>query len=412
LEPYRREIARCVRCGACSTVCPSFLADRRESRSPRGRIALIEAVLDGRLEASQVYRDRLATCTGCLACGTRCSSGVPAAAVIQAAKEDAVLQAGTGLVAGAVAAALQHPRLMRSLAWLAPVALHYHAADVRGTGPGRKAGRGTRTGRPGRERRVVLFPGCAIGYFQKDIERASVAVLEALGCEVVVPEGLHCCGRPFLSLGDRDAARACAEGNAALLRSLDAEAVVTACASCGMTFKQEYAELLGAGGAAFPPVRDIHEFLADKMDRLQLDALPGRYTVHDPCHLGRGQGLAGTLRAVLRSVPGVDLVEMREPDRCCGFGGVMRATHPELSRAMGSPKAKDIRSTGASLVVTGCPSCRMQLSDALRTEGTEAEVVHTVQVIERAMRRQGQRTRGKDQKTAGAGTQASGERSL
>src|SRR5512145_522297 len=102
LEKYRKDIAKCVRCGACSTVCPSFLADRRESRSPRGRMALIEAVLDGRLRVSDVYKDRLATCVSCLACESACASGVPFSRIIQAAKEQAVREAGPGLVAGLV----------------------------------------------------------------------------------------------------------------------------------------------------------------------------------------------------------------------------------------------------------------------------------------------------------------------
>ena len=403
LEEYRSQIARCVKCGSCSTVCPSFLADRRESRSPRGRIALIEAVLDGRLEASQVYRDRLATCTGCLACEARCSNGVPVTAIIHAAKEDAVQGAGPGLIAGAIAAALKQPFIMRSLAWLAPVALHYQGDTMRGTvarGQGyRSAKAGTGGGRRAAGKRIIFFPGCAIRYFQRDIEEASVAVLERLGYEVIVPEGLRCCGRPFLSLGDRNAAQELAEGNAALLRSLSGETIVTACASCGLTFKRDYPALLASAGAGKLPVMDIHEFLADKMDRLALDPLPLRCTVHDPCHLGRGQGLAGAVRTVLDAVPGLDRVEMREPDRCCGFGGVMRATHPSLSTAIGSAKAKDIAATGAPVVVTGCPSCRMQITDALRHRRTDAEVMHTVQVIAAAVRNAECGVRKKERKT-------------
>jgi glycolate oxidase iron-sulfur subunit len=283
------------------------------------------------------------------------------------------------------------------------VALHYRGADVRGKGNSvRRAASGARREDeevPTAKRRAVFFPGCAIGYFQQDMEDASLAVLEALGYDVVRPRDIRCCGRPFLSLGDREAAQACAERNAQLLQALDADVIVTACASCGLTFKQEYRSLLASSGAGMPPVKDMHEILAGGMDRLRLGSLPGRYTVHDPCHLGRGQGLSGTLRAVLRAVPGVDLVEMREPDRCCGFGGMMRATHPDLSRAMGNAKARDIAATGAPLVVTGCPSCRMQISDALRRRGTDAEVVHTVQVIAEAMRNAecGIRNEGKQQ---------------
>jgi glycolate oxidase iron-sulfur subunit len=136
-------------------------------------------------------------------------------------------------------------------------------------------------------------------------------------------------------------------------------------------------------------VLDIHELLAGRLGELELAAGPVRVTVHDACHLGRGQGLAKTVRSVLRAVPGTDLVEMEEPGRCCGFGGVMRATHPALSKAIGAAKAEEIGRTGAQVVATGCPGCRMQISDALRAAGSGAAVVHTVQVIAAALRAAG-----------------------
>ena len=358
-------------------------------------MALVEAVLDGKLRVSEAYRDRLATCTGCLACEAQCPAGVPVTTIIHAAKEQALQEAGPGIVGAAIAASLRHPGLMRSLAWLAPVALHYSGKAVRGQGPGvrgkrvRSAECGVRSdGGTGRttKGRVVFFPGCAVRYFQQDIERASVEVLGALGYEVVIPDGLVCCGRPFVSLGDRDAAGDLARKNTEVLASLDADAVVTACASCGLTFKREYPALLASSGGKPVRVIDIHELLAGQLQGLELAADPVRVTVHDPCHLGRGQGLAGAVRDNLRLVPGADLVEMEEPGRCCGFGGVMRATHPALSKEIGGVKAGDIARTGAQLVVTGCPGCRMQLADSLRRAGSPATVLHTVQVIEAAMR--------------------------
>jgi glycolate oxidase iron-sulfur subunit len=398
LEQYRNDITRCVRCGACSTVCPSFLADRRESRSPRGRMALIEAVLDGKLRISDVYKDRLATCTGCMACESACASGVPFSAIIQAAKEQAVQETGTGIVTGLVSAALKRPLLMRSIAWLAPVALHYGKESVRGTESGqgsgsrgqeekrKRRGQGSATKGQGVRGKVAFFPGCAINYFQPDIGDAVAVVLESLGYEVVVPDGLKCCGRPYLSLGDRAAAEELARKNADALSSLAVDAIVTACASCGLTFKKEYPALLAASGREQVRVLDIHEFLSGKVAGLDLQPVNARVTWHDPCHLSRGQGLTQTARDVLRSIPGIELVEMKEPGQCCGFGGVMRVTHPSLSGTIGEKKAQDIAATQASLVVTGCPGCRMQIADALLHKGAEADVVHTVQLLEIALR--------------------------
>lgn len=434
LEGYRADITRCVRCGACSTVCPSFLADKRESRSPRGRMALIEAVLNGKLRISDVYKDRLATCTGCLACESACASGVPFSRIILAAREQAVRESGPGIVAGIVSAALKNPILMRSFAWLAPVALHYGKGSVKGQGTRvRSAGRhdphpgpnedspspllplpsegedkrsgGIIFGEGKRERglfqrrvrnekksrttkgRVAFFAGCAVEQFQPDIGSSTVRVLEALGYEVVAPAGLVCCGRPFLSLGDRSAAEELARKNHDILSSLDVDTVVTSCASCGLTFKKDYPALLAPSGREPVRVQDIHEFLAGKTGELDLAPVPLKVTWHDPCHLGRGQGLSKTAREVLLAVPGIELVEMKYPDRCCGFGGVMRMSHPSLSSAIGEAKATDIASTRTEVVVTGCPGCRMQIADSLRRAGSQAEVVHTVQVLANAVRR-------------------------
>jgi len=397
LEPYRADISRCVRCGVCRAVCPSFQPDREESLSPRGRIALIHAVLDNRLPLSAIFTDRLATCTSCLACEAACPSNVPVTAIIQAAKEDAVRASGRGLVSRFVAAALTHDRAMLSLAWLAPVVLHYtkgpgskvQGSGAKGNGPGsgvqgpqeKSSGRGARIQRSGTKGRIAFYPGCAIKLFQPDIGIAAVAVLERAGYEVVVLDDAVCCGRPLLSLGDREAARAVAEQNQQLFASLSVDRVVTACASCGLTFKSEYPALLAPSGAQQVPVFDIHEVLAGAMAALPLGRLTQRVTWHDPCHLGRGQDLAKTARSVLQSIPGIELVEAAHPGKCCGFGGVMRIGHHRFSNAIGDARAKDLMGTAAPIVVTGCPACRMQLAESLKRAGSDVVVLHTVQLI-------------------------------
>ncbi len=384
LEAHRVDINRCVRCGVCRAVCPSFQPDREESLSPRGRIALIHAVLDKRLPLSAIFADRLATCTSCLACETACPSNVPVTAIIQAAKEDAVRASGRGLISRFVAAAFTHDRALRSLAWLAPVALRYAGNPSPyplPSGERIKVRGAFQVNGPRAKGRIAFYPGCAIKHFQPDIGTAAVAVLEKIGYEVVVLDDAACCGRPLLSLGDREAAQAVAERNQRLFASLAVDRVVTACASCGLTFKKEYPKLLAPSGAAPVPVLDLHEVLTEAMPAF----LPGtrklRVTWHEPCHLGRGQGLERTARSVLESIPGLELVEAAHPGQCCGFGGVMRIGHHRLSNAIGEARARDLINTTAPIVVTGCPGCRMQLAEALRRAGSDAVVLHTVQVI-------------------------------
>jgi glycolate oxidase iron-sulfur subunit len=349
-------------------------------------MALIKAVLEGRLPLSDVFEDRLDTCASCLACEALCASSVPVTGIIQGARELAVLEAGTGLVKSIVAAALKNDHVMRASAWLAPLALHYGQRVLR---PAPRKGQGTPEGTPGekgKKEKLIFFPGCSITYFQPSLGADSLAVLQGMGYEVLIPEGLSCCGRPLLSLGDRRGAEEAARHNRSLLAGLGTAPVVTACASCALTFKKEYPKLLGGGAPEMPEVLDIHEVLSGRMDRLALGQCPQTITWHDPCHLGRGQGLEKAARQAVRAVPGVTLLEMKDPDRCCGFGGVMRMTHRHVSDRILEDKVRNILKTPAQTVVTGCPSCRTQLADGLRRSGSVMEVLHTVELIARSMR--------------------------
>jgi glycolate oxidase iron-sulfur subunit len=347
-------------------------------------MALIEAVLDGQLSVSGIFKDRLATCTGCLACEASCPSGVPVTAIIQAAKEQAIAESGTGIINRLIAGVVKHPTAFRASLWLAPVALRYSRNAECGLRNAEwKSGVKTTGGR-GTKGRVVFFPGCAVEYFQPEIGRATIGVLNSIGYDVVIPDGLKCCGRPLLSLGDRGAAEELAAHNTALLEAVKADVIVTACASCGLTFKKEYPKLLRSGAKA-PAILDIHEFLASRISGLKLGPVKKTVTWHNPCHLGRGQGLSGTARDILRAVPGLVLEEMRNADRCCGFGGVMRITHHQLSDGIAGEKAGNIMATKAEAVVTGCPGCRMQIANALNQAGSRIEALHTVQVLEEAL---------------------------
>ena len=397
LVQFREEISRCVKCGACHAVCPAFLRERVESLSPRGRMALVQAVLDGKLRVSAIFKDRLATCTGCLACESACPSGVPVTKIIQAAKEQALQESGAGIINTAIAEVVKHPALFRTAAWFAPLFLHYARGHYvrKGIPADRLPGEtqvfhaaAVRSKKKGLKGTVAFFPGCAVEHFQPEIGKATKSVLNKIGYDVIIPDDLKCCGRPLLSLGDSRSAAELAEHNSIQFAKLEGVTIVTACASCSLTFKKEYPRLLPPGSS--PVVLDIHEFLATRIREAGLAPLPKTVTWHDPCHLGRGQGLSKTARDILSAVPGLTLVEMRNADRCCGFGGVMRMTHRDLSDGIAENKAKNIVATGVSTVVTGCPGCRLQIADSLRRTAPdiEIEVVHTVQLMEEAFEMQ------------------------
>jgi glycolate oxidase iron-sulfur subunit len=150
-----------------------------------------------------------------------------------------------------------------------------------------------------------------------------------------------------------------------------------------LTFKKEYPTLLRPG-AKTPVVLDINEFLSGRIAGIDLNPVRKSVTIHDPCHLGRGQGLSRTVRDLLQAIPGITLVEMKDPERCCGFGGVMRITHRALSDSIAVDKVNNIIATRAAVVATGCPGCCMQIADALRRHGSDIGVVPPVQLLEEA----------------------------
>lgn len=387
IDKYLEAASRCVRCGACTAVCPTYMSERSETFTPRGRLALIKAAIDGRLPVTRAFWDRISSCVECLACEAVCPAGVQVSDILQAAKEE--FAASQTLIERTVAGIFQRKAALASFGRLAPRLLGYRAgslqdlAEVEGPIAAGFAAAHPSPGIVGRPRgRLIFFPGCALTHFQREIARSSASVLARLGYEVIIPEGLVCCGKPLLSLGHRVAAEALASKNAAVISAMDPDAVVTACASCGLTFKKEYHKLLRRVG--LPAVMDIHEVIARDFSS---GVLPMRLkvTVHDPCHLVRGQALGRKVRDILLSVSELEVIEMQEPDMCCGFGGAMRLTHRRLSSSIGRRKAGDIISTGASLAVAGCPGCCMQIRDSLRRLGSGIGVVHTVQIVERAL---------------------------
>ncbi len=246
--------------------------------------------------------------------------------------------------------------------------------------------------------RVAYFYGCVHNLAFPETSMATIEVLEHHGCRVVVPEQ-NCCGVPAWANGDLRAARRMAAKNIAFFSRHQADYIITDCASCGSTLR-DYGKLLDTDEArAFAAkVVDIHKFLVSQgfvttaaLSEGTTPAPPTIVTYHDPCHLSRWQGSTVEPRAVVRAVSGVTLVEMKEADRCCGGGGSFALTHRELSRQIGAKKAANIIATGAAMVATGCPSCRMQISFELKRAGHPVPVVHPIELLAQSYREAGGR---------------------
>jgi glycolate oxidase iron-sulfur subunit len=417
------ELVRCNRCGYCMSTCPAYHVDLDESQTARGRLALLEALREGQLE--QPGRDLAEAFSGCLLCGAcseACFSGVrtddlmvraraalkggrrgPSATrllthqlLLRPRRMTALMRlAGTGRRAGLVGLARRVSPLLNLAETLAEPAPRRFLRD-RLT----ELGFRPEPGQPGvlvlprdpaalrAGPRVLYFIGCGTNYQLPEPGAAALRVLARAGCEVVVCPHV-CCGLPPYSYGDLPSAQALARRNVELLGAVAAEYVVTECGSCGR-FLKRYPELLAETPAAAAAqalgarVRDFTELLGDLRLPAPVRPLGEVVTYHDPCHLGRGQGVTEAPRRLLREAAGARLVELPEADWCCGGAGTYNLAHPERAGEILRRKVDNIRRTGASVVATACPACVVQIRHGLRQSGSATRVRHVAEVVAEA----------------------------
>ncbi len=388
-ETLLAQVDRCSKCGACREVCPVFLAKGSEPYVARAKVQLAGAWLDGNLSPSRRLQELMGYCLLCKTCTHHCPNGVQVDRLVLAARAEAG-PARRSLVRLAATGILPHPRRM----WVAhgvfrltqgtltrlrpalqglpqvprkPFTQHYPAVLP--------------VARP--RRRVGYFLGCMIQYFWHRVGDAAIHVLREHDGEVVLLPG--CCGMPAAAQGAAGIARQQAEMVVRQAEQARVEAVVTTCASCGLALAGYGDELSTPAARAFSQrVRDISAFLMETGLNRDLGVVETVVTYHDPCHLRRGQGVWQQPREILRCIPGVDLREMEQPDRCCGGSGTFAFSHPEVAAAIGGLKAEMAARTGAAVVATGCPSCQLQLAGVLDRAGQAVRVAHTVEILSQA----------------------------
>jgi Fe-S oxidoreductase len=249
----------------------------------------------------------------------------------------------------------------------------------------------------GPPRRVALLSGCVTPILYPNLNDATVRVLARNGCQVLVPPEQTCCGALSVHAGDLETARRLARRNIDVFLSLDVEAVLANAAGCGAALKEygyllkddpDYAEKAAAFSAL---VKDISEFLVSLPFDPEMGRMDGRVTYQDSCHLAHAQGARVQPRAILQAIPGLELVEMVHPDRCCGSGGVYNLTQPEMSWRLLKEKMRDVARTKANIVATANTGCMMQLEAGLRRYGPRgpnvAQVAHVVELLDEAYQR-------------------------
>lgn len=414
VEELEKRILKCNRCGTCQDVCPTYKITGNENDVARSRIRLARLVIEGKYhwgEEDQIT-ENLNDCLLCKACVAVCPASVPTDEIIIEARKYTHHKKGLppfnrlayrgvfshnkrlGLLTRVIRLYQQSGmnRVVQRSGFLKLLKDWGKAEDLLPPMPVKSLGQMLPDLlRPSLspDHRVVFFSGCAINFFYSRIGAASIKVLQANNCRVGVPE-VGCCGGPHQSGGDFAEAMRLARKNIDIVLSQKPDFIVSDCATCSSVLK-EYGALMssdaeyGSKAQEFSSkVRDINELVVDMGWLKQLSSLSGRVSYHDPCHLVRGQGITSAPRTILKSIPGLELVELKEADMCCGGAGSYGALHPDMSRQILDRKMTNFINTKAEIFATSCPSCAMQLEYGIRRHNLTASVVHPMELLARS----------------------------
>jgi glycolate oxidase iron-sulfur subunit len=418
-------VQQCMHCGLCLPTCPTYDATKLERHSPRGRIALMRAIADDRLEPTEIFGDEMYFCLGCLACMTTCPAGVNYAELFEHARAEvervavldfprrSAIRAFTVKwlfmdhrrlqLAGRAIRLYQQlglqtllrrsgllnllPQRLRELEAITPHIQPDFTDDL--VAPVTPA-------RGQRRFRVAMLTGCAQDLIFSDVNRDTVEVLARQGCEVCTPPDQPCCGSLHAHNGEIELARTLARRMIDLLPPERFDAIITNAGGCGSHLKH-YASLLAADEryrerAALwdRKVQDIHEWLVQTgFPAPAAGAQPLQtVTYHESCHLAHGQKIVAQPRTVLRAIPGLKLVELPESNWCCGSAGIYNLTQPEMAGQLLERKLDHIQRTGAATVATANPGCLLQLVNGARPRGLNLRIAHPVTLLAEAYRRE------------------------
>ena len=418
-------VQQCMHCGLCLPTCPTYEATKLERHSPRGRISLMRAIADGRLETTKAFADEMYFCLGCLACMTACPAGVNYAELFEHSRAEAeqanVLTAphrsiirgftlrwlfmdqrrlqllgramwlyqrlGLQTLLRKTGILKLLPKRLRGLESMTPPVKADFSSDL--ISPFTPASTQNRY-------RVAMLTGCAQDLIFSDVNRDTVEVLARNGCEVITPPEQSCCGSLHAHNGEWELAQILARRNIDQFPPEQFDAIITNAAGCGSHLKH-YAKLL-EGDPAYEKrahlwdakVKDIHEWLAHigiaspSPEGLREQTV----TYHEACHLCHGQKITAQPRAVLKAIPKLKLVELSESTWCCGSAGIYNIVQPEMATQLLDRKLDHITVAGTHTVATGNPGCLLQIQNGARERGLPLRIVHPITLLAEAYRGQ------------------------
>ena len=414
--PSDELIDKCVHCGFCLPVCPTYVLWNEEMDSPRGRIYLMKMVADGTANINETWVNHFDTCLGCMACMTACPSGVEYGKLIEATRAQIERRytrpAAEKRFRRLLFSIFPRPDRLRAL--LLPLRLYQKAglqSLVRRAGipklfparframeallpqvPAQETLPELIPAQGERRRRVGLLLGCVQRVLFPQVNAATARVLAAEGCEVVAPKAQPCCGALLVHAGEEKQAVQLARQTIDAFEKAQVDAVIINAAGCGSNVKEyghllrddpEYAERAKAFAAK---CRDVSEFLAELEPRATCHALPLRVAYHDACHLQHAQGIRLQPRTVLGRIPQLEVLEIPEAAICCGSAGIYNLVQPEAATELGDRKASHIAALEADIVVSANPGCLLQLQSALARAGRKLPVRHFIELLDASIR--------------------------
>ena len=417
----------CIHCGLCTASCPTYLETGNENDSPRGRIYLMRAVVDQRIELSESVRGHLDLCLDCRSCETACPSGVQYGRLIEPFRVDVHhMDSKTGkgaqndwfhrwilyrlfpypnrirwsLLPARVMQSLKIDKLVDALGIprLLPQKLkrmHELLPKLKPVEPPLPEvlpAQGTQRAR------VALFTGCVSEGMYSHVNRATARVLQANGCEVLVPGNQVCCGAIHYHSGSDAEALKFALQNLSAFDLEDLDAIIVNVAGCGAMLKDyghiaeeikgvspEEKERLKQFAGKF---RDVSEFLFELGPIAPQGELPLKATYHDACHLVHAQKVQNQPRKLLELIPGLTLIPLDESTICCGAAGSYNLTQPEMADQLGKRKLNNIMKTGAEVVISGNVGCTLQIDSKLRQARKPLWVAHPMELLDLSYRKQ------------------------